>query len=190
MFLALIIGAAMTGCLFSPDPAEDPPPQPPPEYLPPTSPENVLENFMLSHRELNSPEYRETTDTTFVFLPAPGDTVPYDFLTKAEDDEIMEDLFDQVESFEIDLIHSGAEPSDRQDFPASDGFMQIPTIALLRVTTREGDAGDPLILLVNNQPATFIFGPDSTETPVTWKIVLHQDQSTIGRVGHQIARVN
>jgi len=174
----LILMAITVGCSDDDSPTQlQPTPSP---YVEPTSPEAVLDNFMTAHRELDIDAYKATTAVTFEFLPATGDTVPYVFLTKVEDDRIMEDLFDAIESFEIDLTFGDAEASTRQDLPASEGYMEILATALLRVTTRDGEAGDPLILLVNNEPAYFVFQPDSTQSPVTWKIRLQQDQSSIG----------
>jgi hypothetical protein len=175
----LILTALAVGCSDDDEPTGlEPAPSP---YVAPISPEAVIENFMAAHRELDIDAYKAATSARFEFLPAPGDTVPYLILTKTEDDAIMENLLDNIESFDIDLTYADAVPCERQDLPDSEGYMQISATALLRVTTREGGAGDPLTLLVSNEPTYFVFEPDSTQSPVTWEIRLHQDLAESGK---------
>ena len=174
-------GLALTlaGCgLFSPEKAT-PEPEVPEEYKARISPGNVLFNLALAHRNRDIDNYRDQMDEQYLFIPNPEDPeVDFEQLTFPEDQESTENMFNVVDKVEMRLDYPAPQPSDRLEYPAEQGYQQILVSSVrMDVTTREIIDGEPLILQVAGDPATFIFVPDSTQTPVTWKIVFQQDDS-------------
>jgi hypothetical protein len=176
----LMLGLVLSGCsLFSPEDAPEPEPEPPAEFKPRTSPENVLFNLALAHERRLIDAYRDQMDPDYVFVPSPNDPdVTFTELAYNEDQESTENMFDVVDQIDLTLTHPAPIPSDFEGYPGEEGYRLIQVTSVnMRVVTREIIDGEPLILLVGGDPAKFIFKPDSTQTPVTWRIVYQQDDS-------------
>ena len=141
------------------------------------TPGNVLSNLELAYRLRDIDAYRDQMDDTYVFQPNPDDPeVDFEQLNAQQDQESTENMFNQVDKIEIRLTYPASEPSDRAEYPAEEGYRQILVSSVnLDITTREIIDGEPLILQVAGDPATFIFVPDSTKSPVTWKIRIQQE---------------
>jgi len=176
-----IVALPLTGCgLFSP---KDAPPEPPPtlEIEAPISPGAVLRNLEEAHRFRNIDVYEATLDSMYVFIPNPDDDeVDFTDLPFEEDLDSTRNMFRVVDRIEIDLTfpNDQGEPSDFAQFPAVEGYRKMSVASVrLDVTTRELIEGDPLIYQVAGDPATFIFKPDMSASPVTYKIVYQQDDS-------------
>jgi hypothetical protein len=150
-----------------------------PTYLARTSPENVLTNLVVAYEGRDIAGYRDQMDSSFVFIPSTNDPdVNFDELPFAADQESTENMFDVVDHIDLTLVHPAPIPSDRPEYPEEDGYRLIQVTSVqLRVVTREMIDGEPLVLTVGGDPAVFIFEPDSTQTPPTYRIVYQQDPS-------------
>jgi hypothetical protein len=98
-------------------------------------------------------------------------------------------MFSNVDDIEIALGNTGSVPSDTADpeYSAATGHRQISVrSAFLMIQTREMQGGEPIFLQVPGHPHLFVFRPDSTADPVTWSIVLWQDQYT-GTAGRDVS---
>lgn len=170
-------GLPLVGCgLFSPDPAPPEEAPPPRQLLDPISPENVLNNLAFAYENRDYDAYVDALDEGFRFVPSINDTI--DEFDRDEDLRSTENMFNNVDDVSLRLIHQAAVPSDRQEFPAEDGYRMILVSNVnLRVDTRDFSQGSRLILVVTGDPATFIFKPDTTTTPVEYRIALQQDDS-------------
>jgi len=182
---------AFGGCLFSPEKDKDPVIDGGgnEEYENPTSPGKVLANLQTSYRYKNIDRYEDCMAENFTFWPSEADTgIDYEYLTRDQDRLSTLNMFDQVENIQIRLDVVNPFPSPYSEYPAEEGHevIEVPFVRI-EVLTREGDEGDPLIYLVNDDQARFIFKPDSTQNPVTWKIVYQKDLSTGREAGPPLA---
>lgn len=160
-----------TGC--SKDDAEVMAPEAP-TYLAPTSPENVLFNFTLAYNNRDLDAYVDALDPQFLFIPSMDDEM--DEFDYDADLQSTGGMFDNVEAITLRLTHDASVESDRAEFPAEDGYRKIDVSHVdLRVETEDFTQGDRLILEVRGDVATFIFAPDPTQDPPTYRIVLQQD---------------
>jgi len=179
--LGLVVGTL--ACSGDVDRGTGPEPDP---YLAPSSPTNVLENLAISYRLRDIDGYDAVMDESFIFQPSESDDVDFDELAKNADYESTRRMFEQVENIEIRLAHSGADSSDFESYPGADGYMKITVPSVfIRVLTRDGEAHDPLIYLVDGDPAVFIFEPIEIEGGTHYKIVFQQDLHSGSRRGEE-----
>jgi len=154
-------------------------PEPSPEYAERTSPGAVLENLALAYRLRDIDAYTDQLDSGFVFIPNPADPeVFFDELRFVDDVLGTRNMFEHVDNISLDLTYAPGEgtPSDFAEYPAADGYRQILVQSVrMDVTTRELIGGEPLILQVAGDPATFIFKPSVSGADTTWRIAYQQD---------------
>lgn len=176
----LAFALPLTGCgLFAPEEAPPQPPPPPRTVLPPTSPENVLNNLAFAHENRSWDEYVDALSPEFLFVPSDADQQegiePFDY---DEDIQSTENMFNNVDSIELQLTHQASVPSDRLEYPAEDGYRMILVSRVnMLVQTRTITDGEVLYLQIGGDPATFIFEPDLTQTPVEYRIRYQKDDS-------------
>jgi hypothetical protein len=104
-------------------------------------------------------------------------------------------MLDGVDNIEVALANDGATPSEypEVEYGAETGHRQIlvPS-AFLKIQTRRMQGGEPVFLQAPGRPHLLVFRPDSTgypADPVTWSIVVWQDQNTAGNAARAGALV-
>lgn len=190
-FWVIPVIAAGLGCgLFAPEKDQTPDPTPPTATIyPPTSEENVLRNLETAHRFKNIDYYDGTLHDDFVFVPNGADPdIDFERLDRVQDRESTLNMFAQVDDIDMNLVFGIPVESDVFGYEGDEYSKVEVTNVTLRVQTREGAAGDPLIYLVEGDVARFIFKRDESATPNTYSIIYQADLGS-ARLGnpHDIA---
>lgn len=170
--LAAVLGA--TGC--SEEKSTQPQPDPPPTYRAPTSEANVLENLQTAHRLKDIDGYDAAMHEEFMFVPNGADPdIDFVSFNRLEDHESTRNMFEVVEDIDMNLVFGDAVESDVSGYEGDEYSKIEVTDVTLRVQTREGAAGDPLIYLITGDVARFIFKRDDTPDPPTYTIIYQAD---------------
>ncbi len=174
----LVLGAmmAIVGCESGSEPRIFPPPilPPPPPDL--TSPQGVLISFEIAYRFKDIDGYAALIHDDFVFKPSEHSPVEFDQLNRAQELAATDSMFKFVIDIEIRIDQGPVEDSTHPDYPASEGFkmMTVPS-AYMAIESRDEVDGSPVTELMNGDPTFFVFAPDSSENPVTWQIICHDE---------------
>ena len=170
---------AMDGCIFDPD--KDPPGTGDGDYKPLTSPENVMNNLVVSYRRREIQKYAEFLDKEFIFRFQDGDEPPElgrEFWTHDEDSTGTEALFNSpsVSDISVDLTYGAAEEAEELGM---EGTMKI-RVTPMKLTV---DDVDGTTFLVEGDIQDMFFrngeGADST----SWTLIEWRDSPGAGGVG-------
>ncbi len=126
--LGLIVLIAQAGCIFSPDDDNTGPTDPPEDEYPfPESANQLMLNFQAIHSAMDFTNYREILDDEYKFIMLP-ETVheighPQDYLTREEDLDGAENMFNAISEFEMILTGEGSwerESESHEYFPGAE----------------------------------------------------------------------
>ncbi len=178
-FLAVVALVAVKGCIFDPD--KGGPDTGGGDYLPLTSPENVMNNLIVSYRRREIEKYAEILNKEFIFRFQDGDAPPElgrEFWTHDEDSTGTAALFNSpaVSGIFIDLTYRDAEPATEVDLL---GTMKI-RVTPMKLTV--DDVGGTTYLVEGDIQDMFFTrgeGADST----TWSLLEWRDIPGSGGVG-------
>ena len=171
---------AMKGCIFDPDKGD--PVDRRGDYKPLTSPENVMNNLIVSYRRREIEKYAEFLDKEFIFRFQDGDEPPdlgRNFWTHDEDSTGTAALFSSaaVQDIFIDLTYRDAEEATEVGF--DEGTMKI-RVTPMKLTV--DDVNGTTYLVEGDIQDMFFRHGDGADSTI-WSLIEWRDIPGGGGVG-------
>jgi hypothetical protein len=160
--------------------------KPAPVILDPSSPDNVLNNLAVSYDGRDMEEFGKLLDGGFTFRFTHHDVVQFEELvpdegqwSRSEEIETTDFMFSlhgapdetylSIKEIDMDVIPSvSAVPCNMVGAPPG----TVEKTAQLRLTVKQKRPDRDLVVITR---PLFYFAPDSSSTPVTWKIWMIED---------------
>jgi len=182
--IAVLVFTSMVGggCIFSPEKTDPPPPSG--VYKEPTTPENVINNLVVSYTRKESDKYGPLLrhDFIFQFQEKDAQVIGERFWTKDQDSTGTHRLFtaNDIHDIRIDLPHGPAKDPTEITFPEGTKHIRVSP------TDLEVEQDPDITLVVKGDIQDFFLlkgDADEGENPDHWYILEWRDMGDLSGVG-------